>query len=385
MPRCESRLKLPVEGVKKTIMLRVENLRKTFAMAEGEVAAVRGVSFEVGEGTFLTLLGPSGCGKTTTLRCVAGLEQPESGRITIGNEVAYSDREGLLVPAYKRGVGMVFQSYAIWPHMTVFDNVAFPLVHGGFKVPRAQVREKVRKALSLVGLEELERRPAPLLSGGQQQRVSLARALVYEPRLLLLDEPLSNLDAKLREEMRLELRELISRLRISTLYVTHDQEEALVLSDRIAVMSEGRILQEGAPRDIYLNPRHPFVASFIGNANFIDGTVRGNRDERGGLIVDTVLGQIVSSVSPDVGAGQAVSVIFRPEDVLIQTGRPTRAANTFSGTVRRMIFVGNRIQCQLGSGNLVINSDVSSRVEIHQGLEVTFEIPPQSVRVLKAK
>lgn len=366
-------------------MLRVENLRKTFLMAESKVAAVREVSFEVGEGTFLTLLGPSGCGKTTTLRCVAGLENPDSGRITIDKEVAFSGSEGVVVPAYKRGVGMVFQSYAIWPHMTVFDNVAFPLVHGGFKVPRSQVREKVRKALALVGLDKLESRPAPLLSGGQQQRVSLARALVYEPRLLLLDEPLSNLDAKLREEMRLELRELISRLGISTLYVTHDQEEALVLSDRIAVMSEGQILQEGAPRDIYLNPSHPFVASFIGNANFIDGTVRGRRDERGGLVVDTALGQVVCGSSRDLGAGDAVSVIFRPEDVLVRTDGDARGANMFPATVERMIFVGNRIQCQLRCGEVRLHSDVSSRVEVHQGSTVTIEIPPDNVRVLKAK
>lgn len=366
-------------------MLRVENLRKTFVVTEGTVGAVQDISFEVSEGTFLTLLGPSGCGKTTTLRCVAGLELPDSGRITIGKEAVFSSSEGIVVPAYKRGVGMVFQSYAIWPHMTVFDNVAFPLVHGGFKVPKSQVKEKVRKALSLVGLEKLENRPAPLLSGGQQQRVSLARALVYEPRLLLLDEPLSNLDAKLREEMRLELRELIGRLTISTLYVTHDQEEALVLSDRIAVMSDGRILQEGAPRDIYLNPRHPFVASFVGNANFIDGTVRGRPEERGGLVIETAMGQVVSGSSQDLGPGEAVSVIFRPEDVLVRADGDARGPNIFSATVERMIFVGNRIQCHFKCGDVLLHSDVSCRVELYQGRKVLIEIPPESVRVLKGK
>ena len=366
-------------------MLTVESLHKTFVTGEGKVGAVRGVSFEVGEGTFLTLLGPSGCGKTTTLRCVAGLEHPDSGKITIGKDVAYSGSEGVAVPAYRRGVGMVFQSYAIWPHMTVYDNVAFPLVHGGFKVPKSQVKEKVRKALSLVGLEKLENRPAPLLSGGQQQRVSLARALVYEPRLLLLDEPLSNLDAKLREEMRLELRELITRLKISTLYVTHDQEEALVLSDRIAVMSEGQILQEGQPRDIYLNPQHPFVASFIGAANFVDGKARGARDERGGVVVETALGQVVGSSSQDIKAGETVSVIFHPEDVLVRTDGDTRGTNVFPGTVERLIFVGNRLQCRVRCGELQINSDVSSRVDVRQGTKVFIELPPENVRVLKLK
>jgi len=336
-------------------MLRVKNLRKTYLTGEGRVEAVRGVSFEVDLGVFLTLLGSSGCGKTTTFRCIAGLETPDSGEIYIGEEAVFLGDKGVLIPAYRRGVGMVFQSYAIWPHMTVAENVAFPLVHGGFKVPRSQVRDKVGRALELVGLAALENRPAPFLSGGQQQRVSLARALVYEPKLLLLDEPLSNLDAKLREEMRIELRDLVMRLKISTLYVTHDQEEALVLSDQIAVMSEGQILQKGTPRDIYLNPQHPFVANFVGSANFIDGVVEQSRSGREGFFVGTALGQISCELPSDIRIGERVSVVFRPEDMVIHAASCS-GMNAFPGVLERVMFVGNRVHCEMRSGKPLVHA-----------------------------
>ncbi|MBI4526261.1 MAG: ABC transporter ATP-binding protein [Deltaproteobacteria bacterium] len=366
-------------------MLRVKNLRKTYAMAEGRVEAVRGVSFDVDPGVFLTLLGPSGCGKTTTLRCVAGLETPDSGEIYVGEQAVFVGNRGVLVPAYRRGVGMVFQSYAIWPHMTVAENVSFPLVHGGFKVPKSKVNEKVRKALELVGLGALENRPAPLLSGGQQQRVSLARALVYEPKLLLLDEPLSNLDAKLREEMRLELREIVRRLKISTLYVTHDQEEALVLSDHIAVMSEGQILQQGSPRDIYLNPQHPFVANFVGSANFIDGAIDEAKNGHYGFAVGTALGPISCPLPSDVKIGERVSVVFRPEDVLIHIDAERSRTNMFPGVLERVIFVGKRTHCEIRSGSLLLHSEASARTEMQQGSRVVVEIPPEYVRILRSQ
>jgi iron(III) transport system ATP-binding protein len=353
-------------------------------MAEGAVQAVQGISFDIEEGVFLTLLGPSGCGKTTTLRCVAGLEVPDSGEILIGDEPVYVGGRGVVVPSYKRGVGMVFQSYAIWPHMTVAENVAFPLVHGGFKAPKAQVKERVRKALELVGLAHLENRPAPLLSGGQQQRVSLARALVYEPKLLLLDEPLSNLDAKLREEMRLELRELVKRLKISTLYVTHDQEEALVLSDEIAVMSEGHILQKGTPREIYLDPHHPFVASFVGSANSIEGLVEAGKNGHDGFVVGTPIGQISCRLPTEIAKGERVSLVFRPEDLVIHTAQPARS-NTFPGVLERLIFVGNRIHCEIRSGAYLLHGATSARTEIQQGSSVFVEIPPDYVRVLRPR
>ena len=254
-------------------MIRIENLHMRYHSEMGEVHAVRGISLTVKPGEFYTMLGPSGCGKTTTLRSVAGLETPEEGEIYIGDDLVFSSSKGISIPPYKRDIGMVFQSYAIWPHMTVFDNVAFPLQEMRRRFSKKEIHEKVLKALSLVQLNGLEDRPAPFLSGGQQQRLALARALVKEPRVLLLDEPLSNLDAKLREETRLEVRELVNRLNITTLYVTHDQLEALTMSDVVAVINQGQIAQEAPPNEIYQSPRERFVANFIGLANFLEGDV----------------------------------------------------------------------------------------------------------------
>jgi ABC-type Fe3+/spermidine/putrescine transport system ATPase subunit len=234
-------------------MLRVLDLHLSYQSKNGPVNAVRGVSFTVQQGQFYTLLGPSGCGKTSTLRSIAGLETPTRGEIEIGTTVVYSSANRMLVPTHKRDIGMVFQSYAIWPHMTVFDNIAFPLLHGSHNVPKNQVRDRVMRVLSLVQLQGLADRPAPDLSGGQQQRVALARAIAKEPQVLLLDEPLSNLDAKLREDMRHEIKDLVRRLATTTLYVTHDQLEALSMSDTVALMKDGVVVQEGNPRDLYLH------------------------------------------------------------------------------------------------------------------------------------
>src|SRR5471032_852649 len=237
-------------------MLKVEGLVKAYATPEGPVQAVKGVSFDVPQGAFFTLLGPSGCGKTTTLRCVAGLEQPSGGTISIAGTVVADAARGIHVPAYRRDIGMVFQSYAIWPHMDVFGNVAYPLRVRKPRPPRGEIQERVMEALRLVGMAAMARRSATKLSGGQQQRVAFARALVRHPKLLLLDEPLSNLDAKLREQMRFELQELVARVAITTLYVTHDQSEALAMSDTVAVMSDGIIAQSGRPREVYTKPRN---------------------------------------------------------------------------------------------------------------------------------
>ena len=264
-------------------MLNVSSLKKTYRGETSRVGAVQGIDFEVQAGEVFALLGPSGCGKTTTLRCIAGLEIPDEGEIAIGGRIVFNDKTHTVVPIHKRGVGMVFQSYAIWPHMTVFDNVAFPLVRGGFRVPKREVKERVRKALHLVQMDGLEDRPAPLLSGGQQQRVALARSLVYEPEVLLLDEPLSNLDAKLRQGMRLELRELVTRLQLTTVFVTHDQEEALVLADRIAVMQNG-FLKQMEMRDIDLHPGNNFVAQFVGDTNILTGTSKRNSNGSLGVV-----------------------------------------------------------------------------------------------------
>src|ERR1700744_3125411 len=236
----------------------------------GDFAAVSGVDLRISEGEFVTLLGPSGCGKTTTLRMVAGLEQNTGGRISIGNAVVSDAARGLFVPAERRALGMVFQSYAIWPHMTVFDNVAYSL--RGRRMGKPEMQERVLAALKLVEMENYADRPAPALSGGQQQRVAIARALVFEPALLLLDHPLSNLDARLRAQMGVEFRALQKRLGITSLYVTHDQEEAMMLSDRVVVMQAGRVLQIGTPEVIYQRPNSSAVASFFGSPNLLPAT-----------------------------------------------------------------------------------------------------------------
>ena len=252
-------------------MITVENLVKEFPVAGGVKVAVNDISFELEDGEFFTLLGPSGCGKTTTLRSIAGLEKPTAGVISIEGRKVFEDR--VLVPANRRGLGMVFQSYAVWPHMSVYDNVAFPLQVADKRVRRSEVKRLVNEALELVDLGGLGDRPSTMLSGGQQQRLSLARALVRKPKMLLLDEPLSNLDAKLRDRMRSELRVIQQQIGITTLFVTHDQVEALSMSDRVAVMNDGRIEQVGKPDEVYHDPVSAFVADFIGGANMFEGTV----------------------------------------------------------------------------------------------------------------
>ena len=255
-------------------MLEVKNIFAEYIDSAGRIVkAVNDVSFDVPEGRLFTLLGPSGCGKTTTMRSIAGLERPVSGEVNVNGTAVYSSPRKLFVPPNRRNFGMVFQSYAIWPHMNVFDNAAFPLRVGRRKYSKQEIEEKVTRVLNVVGLDSFAGRDATMLSGGQQQRLALARALAMEPKLLLLDEPLSNLDAKLRERMRFEIKRLQRELGLTTVYVTHDQGEALALSHEIAVMSEGRIVQIGSPRAIYERPGSPFVADFVGLTNFVDAVV----------------------------------------------------------------------------------------------------------------
>ena len=285
-------------------MLVVENLVKSY----GKVNAVGGVSFKVETGDIFTLLGPSGCGKTTTLQCVAGLETPTSGRIEMAGTTVYCSATNVLVPANKRRLGMVFQSYAIWPHMTVFENVAFPLLHGERRPDGDEIRRKVMRALDLVKMADFAMRPSPHLSGGQQQRIALARAVVHEPRLLLLDEPLSNLDAKLRDHMRIELRQLIKQLGITTIFVTHDQIEALSMSDRIMLMRDGAIVQTGTPRDIYLRPGSSFASDFMGRSNLIACELV----DSGSGIVRTAFGTLSCVVPPGIDRKGPHCVAVRP-------------------------------------------------------------------------
>ena len=296
-------------------LLRVDNLVKTFSTDSGDVKAIDDVSLSVDEGEVVTLLGPSGCGKTTLLRCVAGLERPDAGQISIDNSLVFSQLDNSNVATHNRPIAMVFQSYAIWPHMTVFENVAYPLRVSKAKYSRANIEDRVGSALELCKIPELADRGATTLSGGQQQRVAVARALVREPKLLLLDEPLSNLDARLREEMRLEFRDLFASAGISTLYVTHDLLEALVLSDRIVVMNAGQIAQAGAPRDVYSRPKGWFVADFTGAGNVVTGVVEAIDDDTMSVRVD--FGLLSSPAVESCAVGSDVLLAIRPEGMIL--------------------------------------------------------------------
>ncbi|MBI4318028.1 MAG: ABC transporter ATP-binding protein [Chloroflexi bacterium] len=363
-------------------MVKVKGLSKRFVTDRGDVRAVESVSFEVPEGRFYTLLGPSGCGKTTTLRCIAGLERPDAGEISIGNDVVSSSEVGVFVPPYKRNIGMVFQSYAIWPHLTVFDNVAFPLRVGKTKYSSGEVRAKVRKALEVVRLASLEDRPAPQLSGGQQQRLALARALVREPKLLLLDEPLSNLDAKLRESMRVELRELQRQLGITTIYVTHDQTEALAMSNVIAVMQDGRIAQEGPPREIYDKPEQRFVADFVGSTNFIAGrVVEANADSKM-HVIESAIGSLGCCCPGETTEGSEVLVSVRPESVVLHQVKPEKARNVFEGTVRMAIFLGEYVDYQVLVAQQIIHAREHPTLEVKRGDKIYLEMPVERCMVV---
>jgi ABC-type Fe3+/spermidine/putrescine transport system ATPase subunit len=292
-------------------IIKVEGLSKYYK----DVKALDDVGFEFDKG-ILSFLGPSGCGKTTLLRSIAGLEIPDAGTISIADKVQTSIDRGILVPPYSRAIGFVFQNYALWPHMTVFNNVAFGLKLR--KRPQDEIKRKVLASLELVGLQGREERYPSQLSGGQQQRVALARSLALEPRLILLDEPLSNLDAKLREEMRVELRKLIKKVGISALYVTHDQEEAFTISDAVIVMESGKILQYGSPDEIYNCPAHPFVASFIGHSTIVDGKIL--RVEGGQCLVtipDFSNATLISPTTAKVAPGDVCKVVIRTSEITL--------------------------------------------------------------------
>ena len=307
-----------------TATLEVTDLRKQFAIGR---AAIDGVSFAVPAGEIVVLLGPSGCGKTTTLRCVAGLEHPTDGEISIGGRVVSSPARGILVPPRSRELGMVFQSYAVWPHMTVRQNVIYPLKHR--KISRTDANNKVDEALELVGLSEYAERPVVALSGGQMQRVALARSIVYRPQLLLLDEPLSNLDAKLRLRLRDDLRVILKQTGMTALYVTHDQAEAVVLGDRIGVMRDGKLLQIGSPDEIYNRPADLFVANFTGATNELPGTLVERNGSFG--VVDLGDGRRAdAALLQALEIGDKVRIALRPENIAI--GRKD-AGNCFTADV----------------------------------------------------
>ncbi|MDX1485855.1 MAG: ABC transporter ATP-binding protein [Alphaproteobacteria bacterium] len=332
-------------------MLQVEDLKKQYVSDDGTPGGgVFGISFDIAEGELFTLLGPSGCGKTTTLRSIAGLELPDRGRISLSGTDLYNSATRVSVPMYDRDIGMVFQSYAIWPHMNVFNNAAYPLRVSKTKTYSAkQVHDKVTDILEMVGLGDLIRRPSTQLSGGQQQRLALARALTREPQLLLLDEPLSNLDAQLREQMRGELKRLQQEWGVTTVYVTHDQSEALAISDRIAVMNEGVIMQVGTPREIYNRPTSEFVAHFIGKTNLIYGELAA--DVVAGALADVVteFGPLRCTFPAAIQATKNIAVVIRPEKVVIarQGGADSGGispVNQITGVVRNEMYLGEMME-----------------------------------------
>jgi iron(III) transport system ATP-binding protein len=356
-------------------MLEVSALSKSFKAAAGNVvAAMRDVSFTVPKGEMFALLGPSGCGKTTTLRSIAGLETPDGGEIAVAGKPVYSSAKGLRVPPNERGFGMVFQSYAIWPHMTVAENIAFPLQVPGRKrdYPRSRIKEEIARVLHVVDLEGYEDRKATQLSGGQQQRLALARAIVTAPEVLLLDEPLSNLDAKLRERMRFELKRLQQELHVTTVYVTHDQSEALALAHTIAIMNQGRIVQMGTPREIYERPADQFVAAFVGVANFVPGTVIGPGARPGTQRVDTEVGAIEIPLASGAAAGR-VLLSVRPEHVLIN---PTARDGDLKATIETVIFLGFYQDVELRIGGRVIQARLHPSVILSPGQHVGVAIDP---------
>ncbi len=318
-------------------MISVSGLVKRFEGRDFRKTAVTGLNFDVPAGKLFTLLGPSGCGKTTTLRMLAGLERPNEGSIRIDGRTFYDGASGVFAPADKRPIGMVFQSYAIWPHMSVLQNVAFPLTVGPSRPPRAEARSRALRMLDLVGLGEVAERPATALSGGQQQRVALARALVREPKVLLLDEPLSNLDAQLRERMRDEIRSVQQTLGITAVYVTHDQAEALAISDLIMLMDQGTIVETGVPQQIYRRPRSEFTAKFIGVANALEGTIRAV--EPGRLVITTAQGIVVAEPMPGLREGDGVHVYIRPES--FELSRKPHGDDDWAGIVRYSIYQGD--------------------------------------------
>jgi iron(III) transport system ATP-binding protein len=331
------------------------------------VVAVENLSLTIHEGEFLTLLGPSGCGKTTTLRMIAGFTRPTTGSILLDGKAITSVDRKVYVPPEQRAMGMVFQSYAVWPHMTVFQNVAYPLK---FKqVDRETVRERVERVLALVKLQGMAERYPHQLSGGQQQRVALARALIMEPEVLLLDEPLSNLDAKLREEMRFEITELQKRVRITIVYVTHDQVEAMSMSDRVVVMNQGRVLQVGTPREIYESPADHFVASFIGSANFLDAEVLGR--EGSTLVLQIAAArQVLRHTIDQAPADDRVTLVVRPESLTLCP--PGHAPLT--GTVLRRVYRGNHLDYLIQVGESQLRAEAASNVEFGEGAEVGLEM-----------
>ena len=353
----------------------VKDVQKHFAASsrqEAEVRALQHVSFSLRSGEFYVLLGASGSGKTTLLRCVAGLEKPDGGEITIDGKTVFSSSRHVFVPPEARPLAMVFQSYALWPHMSVFNNIAFPLRYGTHRLRGVDLKRRVQEVVELMGLTEQIQRPVTRLSGGQQQRVALARALALEPHVLLMDEPLSNLDAKLRAMLRIELKQLTQRIGITTLYVTHDQIEAMVLGDRMAVMDHGQIIQQGSPWDLYKRPNNIFVAQFLGDMNLLEGSLESSDDAFGRVRTESGVIKVIPFGNVKQGP---VHVGIRLEDIAFVSGP---GENVMTGRVVDRHFLGEAFLYHIQVGNTVFRiRKTETREVLEPGQESWFYFPPE--------
>lgn len=358
-------------------MISISHLQKIFTVTDGEVAALSDLNIEVDPGDFFVIVGASGSGKTTLLRSVAGLEKPDTGTIKIADRTVFSGQPAVWVAPQDRGLGMVFQSYAVWPHLTVFDNVALPLREGTQKIPRNEVRARVQQALEMVQLEEQIDRPSTLLSGGQQQRVALARAIAVNSSVLLMDEPLSNLDARLREEVRGKIRELAKQLEATVLYVTHDQIEAMAIADKIAMMSFGKLLQYGSPMELYQNANCPEVAEFFGTVNWLPGEVQ----SADGSTVKTAIGDF--KVSDGAATEKNVWIGFRPEHMSVAEDTYSQEPNHFLADLKNQIFLGDQytFDAHTGESDLVGKSRVAPKI---QGDKLHIAVEPSNIMVFPA-
>lgn len=360
--------------------IHIKNLRKDF----GRTSIIENLSLEFSDGEFTSIIGPSGCGKTTLLRMIAGLEVPDAGEIWIGDHLVVAPARKIFVPPERRDIGMVFQSYAVWPHKTTFENVAFPLRVR--RLPEIDIRRKVDTVLAILGLDKQRDRYPSTLSGGQQQRVALARAIVFQSRLLLLDEPLANLDVKVRETVRLELKELQRRFGLTTLYVTHDQSEALAISDTIVAMNQGRVLQSGTAWDLYHYPADAFVAQFVGQSTLLTGHVSGSNGNRD-VILD--IGLHMRSTHPlNIDSGKVVASV-RPEDVTLIRDKPSpdrRRENSVAGVVRQTVFQGGTGLCivEAGSARIQVQVDVASLPALVDGTAVSLRFDPGKLKFFSA-
>ena len=355
----------------------LRGVTKRFRTSQGEHIALDHIWLDVEHSEFLVLLGPSGCGKTTLLRCVAGLEMPDEGEILINGKIVFSAEKGIWVPPEQRHLSMVFQSYALWPHMSIFDNIAFPLRNIGYS--KADIQTRVSEVLAIVGLSHAMQSYPGQLSGGQQQRVALARAIAWKTDLVLFDEPLSNLDAKVRERLRIELKNIQSGLKFSGLYVTHDQSEAMALADRIVVMNNGKIAQTGRPLEIYTHPGSHYVADFIGSTNQITGRIRDITADY--ILLETPLGQLkaLAELTEDLQINHHVTLMFRPH----HCRRHDRDAvtNVITAQLNHTQFLGIQTDRILNVGELVITLTEFSDEQIEAGSIINFAIDPRHIRI----